>query len=95
MKRSWRNETYTYTVQIPLKNDGVSAPKYDLWNAGDQLNSSSDNNFYYSDLGDGGYNHLELRRYKRQYKQGSNRKGDLAEPMRDTRDWLTGTVLDF
>jgi hypothetical protein len=51
--------------------------------------------FYYSDLGDGGYNHLELRRYKRQYKQGANRKGDLAEPMRDTRDWLTGTELDF
>ena len=90
----WRNETYTYTVQIPLKNDGVSAPKYDLWNAGDQLNSSSDNNFYYSDLGDGGYNHLELRRHKRQYRQGANRKGDLAEPMLQTKNWLEEKVLN-
>ena len=63
----------------------ISAPKYNLWNSTDRLNSGSDNNFYYSDLGDGGYNHLELRRYKRQYRQGANRKGDLAEPMRDTK----------
>jgi len=77
-----------------LKNDGISAPKYGLWNAGDQLNSSSDNNFYYSDLGDGGYNHLELRRYKRQYTQGSNRKGDLAEPMLQTKDWLLDQVFN-
>ena len=81
-------------MQVPLKNDGLSAPQLALWNANDGLNSTSDNNFYYSDTGDGGYNHLELRRYKRQYKQGANRKGDLAEPMRQTEEWLKRDVLN-
>ena len=80
-------------IKLIIGNASICAPKYGLWNAGDQLNSSSDNNFYYSDLGDGGYNHLELRRYKRQYKQGANRKGDLAEPMRQTELWLKNEVL--
>ncbi len=71
-------------------------------NKKDNVYSESSNNFYYDDSGDGGYatcpfgegirplagNHLEIRRVKRLYTQGANKKGDLAIPMRQTKDWI-------
>tara|TARA_R110002124_G_scaffold251749_1_gene416986 strand:- start:684 stop:932 length:249 start_codon:yes stop_codon:yes gene_type:complete len=68
----------------------------------DNVYSESSNNFYYDDSGDGGYatgirplagNHLEIRRVKRLYTQGANKKGDLAIPMQRTRDWLVEDVI--
>ena len=68
----------------------------------DNVYSESSNNFYYDDSGDGGYatgirplagNHLEIRRVKRLYTQGANKKGDLAIPMRQTKEWLENIVL--
>ena len=50
-------------------------------------------NFHYDDSGDGGYNALELMRYKRTYTQGANQKGQLERPMDETRKWLIQKVL--
>ena len=63
------------------------------WNKNDDVDSKSNNNFYYDETGDGGYNHLEIRRIKRLYTEGANRKGDEAETMKDTKDWLLEDVL--
>ena len=63
------------------------------WNKNDDVVSESNNNFYYDETGDGGYNHLEIRRIKRLYTEGANRKGDEAKPMKDTKDWLLEDVL--
>lgn len=90
----FRTQQYSYVSVVPLKNDGVSAPNYATWNKNESLTARGDNNFYYSDAGDGGYNHLEVRRARRLYTQGRNRKGDLAEPMRQTRDWLKAVVVN-
>ena len=71
-------------------------------NKNDNIYSTTDNNFYHDDSGDGGYakgirplagNHLEIRRVKRLYTQGANKKGDLAIPMQRTRDWLVEDVI--
>ena len=61
----------------------------------DNIFSNSDNNFYYDDSGDGGYNHMEIRRAKRLYTQGANKKGDLAIPMQQTKIWLQDEVIGF
>ena len=90
----FRYESFSYVAKIPLKNDGVTTPDHSTWNKNDALYSNSDNNFYYDDPGDGGYNHLELARYKRTYTEGANRKGDLAIPMRQTEIWLKNVVLN-
>ncbi len=89
----YRNESYNYVAKIPLKNDGVTTPNHSTWNKNDNVYSESSNNFYYDDSGDGGYNHLEIRRVKRLYTQGANKKGDLAKPMKETKEWLEQDVL--
>ncbi len=88
----WVTETYIYTVRVPLKNDGVLSPHYAVWKRGDSPNDKN-HNWHYSDAGDGGYNALELMRYKRTYTQGANKKGERAKPMDDTRKWLLQEVL--
>ncbi len=52
-------------------------------------------NWYYDDVpADGGYNHFELRRYKRAYTlPGVFNQGDLAPPMDEAADWLKTTVF--
>ncbi|NGP88268.1 hypothetical protein [Fodinibius halophilus] len=82
---NWLYETYTYTKRIPLKNDGALSPHYGVWDQGDSPNDREHNW--------GGYNALELMRYRRTYTQGNNKKGDLAKPMDDTRKWLEDEVL--
>ncbi len=84
---------YNYVATIPLKNDGVTTPNHSTWNKNDNVYSESSNNFYYDDSGDGGYNHLEIRRAKRLYTQGANKKGDLAIPMQQTKDWIREDIL--
>ena len=76
-----------------MKNDGLIGDSHATWNKNDDVDSKSDNNFYYDETGDGGYNHLEIRRIKRLYTEGANRKGDEAEPMKDTRDWIETEVF--
>jgi len=88
----WKTVTVTTTVRIPLKNDGVLSPYYAVWHQGDNPNDKV-HNWYYGDSGDGGYNDLELMRYKRTYTQGANRKGQLERPMHETHDWLHDHVL--
>tara|TARA_R110002124_G_scaffold251749_2_gene416991 strand:- start:858 stop:2615 length:1758 start_codon:yes stop_codon:yes gene_type:complete len=89
----YRYESYNYVATIPLKNDGITTPNHSTWNKNDNVYSESSNNFYYDDSGDGGYNHLEIRRVKRLYTQGANKKGDLALPIEETRIWLLTDVL--
>lgn len=89
----YRSESYNYVATIPLKNDGITTPNHSTWNKNDNVYSESSNNFYYDDSGDGGYNHLEIRRAKRLYTQGANKKGDLALPIEETRIWLLTDVL--
>ncbi len=84
---------YNYVATIPLKNDGVTTPNHSTWNKNDNVYSESSNNFYYDDSGDGGYNHLEIRRAKRLYTQGANKKGDLAIPMQQTKQWIEDEIL--
>jgi len=89
----YRYESYNYVAKIPLKNDGITTPNHSTWNKNDNIYSTTDNNFYHNDSGDGGYNHLEIRRVKRLYTQGANKKGDLAIPMQRTKEWLEQDVL--
>ncbi len=53
----------------------MATPNHSTWNKNDNVYSESSNNFYYDDSGDGGYNHLEIRRVKRLYTQGAKKKG--------------------
>jgi len=89
----FRNVPYNYVAKIPLKNDGVTTPNHSTWNKNDNIYSTTDNNFYHDDNGDGGYNHLEIRRVKRLYTQGANKKGDLAIPMQRTKQWIEDEIL--
>jgi hypothetical protein len=63
-------------------------------NKNDNLYSKTDNNFYYDDEDDKGFNHLELRRFKRLYTEGNAKKGDEAQPMDEVRDWLKKEVFE-
>ena len=63
-------------------------------NKNDNLYSNTDNNFYYDDGPDKGFNHLELRRFKRLYTEGNAKKGDKAKPMDETEQWLRRYVLN-
>ncbi|MEX2603685.1 MAG: hypothetical protein WD361_05760 [Gracilimonas sp.] len=53
-------------------------------------------NWYYDDIpANGGYNHFELRRYKRAYEMpGVFNQGDLAPPMEQVADWLEFQVFN-
>lgn len=75
------------TMRVPLKNDGFISPKYAKWTSSGTLNDA--HNKYYPDTGKGGgYNDLELMRYKRTYTQGPNKKGQLEKPMKKTHTWI-------
>ena len=62
-------------------------------NKNDNPYSESNNNFYYDDEDDKGFNHLELRRFKRLYTEGNAKKGDEAKPMREVKEWLEQEVI--
>lgn len=68
------------------------APKYAVWSKGDSYNDQV-HNYFYGDGPGGGYNDLELMRYKRTYTQGLNKKGELEKPMKETYKWLNRKVI--
>ena len=81
----WGTETYSYSILVPTKNDGLLGPKYCRWNSGDNYNDQS-HNFYYGDAGtEPGYNHSELKNYKRKY---SPREGGVSRPWEPMEDWF-------
>ena len=91
----YRYETYTYTVRVETKNDGIMGPQYGTWKKSQMSNfntnatgSGSNGNAYYSDVpSDGGYNHMEIRRSKRAYSTSAFKKGDQAPPFRGIESW--------
>ncbi len=80
-----------YTI---TKNDVIISPDYAVWNPNEDPEVSNGINYYYDDVpADGGYNHFELRRYKRAYTlPGVFNQGDLAPPMDEAADWLMEEV---
>jgi len=77
------------------KNDVLIGPEYAVWSPGQNPNDRANNWFYDDTPQDGGYNHFELRRYKRAYTDGPGGfvQGQLAPPMRDAGDWVKITVF--
>ena len=59
------------------------------------MNTPNYSTFYYDDGPNKGFNHLELRRFKRLYTEGNAKKGDEAEPMKRTKDWLREDIFDL
>lgn len=72
-----------------------TGPDYAVWNPNDDPGDGNIN-WYYDDVpADGGYNHFELRRYKRAYTlPGVFQKGQLAPPMDEAAQWLQNFVFD-
>jgi len=80
--------------KIATKNDGLLTPESCVWDPGSSL-TDNPKNHYYDDVPDeGGYNHFELKRYKRNYelKDKDNKiifsVGDYAPPMKEAADWI-------
>ena len=88
----WRSEPHTYTVLTATKNDGLLSPEYAAWDTNGDPDDKV-HNFTYGDGHGGGYNHLELVRYRRAYTQDNEAINTLARPMRETRTWLDNFVL--
>ena len=93
-------QTYTYTVRVETKNDGIMGPQYGTWKKS-QMNrydvrsstSSAQVNAYFSDVpADGGYNHMEIRRSKRAYSTDAFNKGDRTPPFGRIEQWETESV---
>ncbi len=54
----------------PTKNDVLIGPEYAVWSPGQSPTTANGINYYYNDvIVRGGYNHFELKRYKRAYEQ--------------------------
>lgn len=75
------------------KNDGVVSNLSARWSADDQLDDNE--NSYFDDVDeDGGYNHFELRHYKRTYDlpDGNGgyafRAGDKNPTMQRVENWI-------
>jgi len=84
--------------KIVTKNDGLLTPESCVWDPGSSL-TDNPKNHYYDDVPDeGGYNHFELKRYKRNYelKDKDNKiifsVGDYAPPMRQAAIWIRDEV---
>ena len=80
--------------KIATKNDGLLTPESCVWDPGSSLVGYSKNKYYDDDPADGGYNHFELKRYKRNYElKDANlsiifKVGDPAPPMDDAAKWI-------
>jgi hypothetical protein len=87
------------TVVVAQKNDAVFAPQYGVWKETSMpyyATGKASGNYYYSDTEEkGGYNHMELRRYKRAYDDPGNGivKGNKAKPMEEAEQWIREEVL--
>ena len=74
---------------IPTKSDCFLTFNSMTWNKGDNPNDRQKNFHYPDDTPEGGYNHLEIKRYKRAYTlPGVFNKGQLAPPMEETARWI-------
>ena len=76
-----------------FKNDGVVNIHSARWSADDQLDDNE--NSYFDDVDeDGGYNHFELRHYKRTYDLPDDnggyafRAGDKNPTMQEVENWI-------
>ena len=89
---------------IPTKTDGFLTVNSMTWNKNASLNDGV-HNFHYADYNvnafgqdDGGYNHLEVKRYKRAYQLKDKdvkvifNKNDPAPPMREAALWVRDVV---
>jgi hypothetical protein len=75
--------------KMATKNDGLLTPESCVWDSGSPLVGYAKNKYYDDDPADGGYNHFELKRYKRAYTlPGVFNKGGYAPPMKDAADWI-------
>jgi hypothetical protein len=85
---------------IPTKSDGFLTVNSMTWNKNAPLNDGV-HNFHYADYNvnafgqdNGGYNHLEVKRYKRAYQLKDKagkvifNKNDPAPPMLEAADWI-------
>ena len=80
-----------------FKNDGVVSNLSARWSADDQLGDNE--NSYFDDVDeDGGYNHFELRHYKRTYDlpDGNGgyafRAGDKNPTMQEVENWIIENI---
>lgn len=83
-----------FYVLVATKNDGLLTPESCVWDPGSSLTNNPKNHYYDDVSADGGYNHFELKRYKRNYESKDVnlntvfRVGDYAPPMRDAARWI-------
>jgi hypothetical protein len=79
--------------QIATKNDGLLTPESCVWDPGSSLTDNPKNQYYDDVPADGGYNHFELKRYRRNYTlPGVFNAGDYAPPMRQAALWIRDEV---
>lgn len=81
------------TFQVADKNDGVVNINSVLWSKGDAFDDA--NNLFMSDAPyNGGYNHFEIRNYKRAYSLPSSNgnpgfsEGDVNPAMLRVENWI-------
>ncbi len=91
----WELQLVPTLFSVPTKNDVIISPDYAIWSPGQYRNDRVVNWYYDDQPADGGYNHFELRRYKRAYTlPGVFQVGQYAPPMRDAALWLDNDVLN-
>lgn len=92
----WELQYIPTPFALATKNDVIIGPEYAVWNPNEDPDILNGVNYYYDDVpADGGYNHFELRRYKRAYTlPGVFNLGDLAPPMNEAAIWLEDDVFD-
>ena len=91
-----------YEIQIvqgyyryATKNDGLLTHESCVWDPGSPLVGYSKNKYYDDVPDEGGYNHFELKRYKRAYTlPGVFNAGDYAPPMREAARWINNDFQD-
>jgi hypothetical protein len=82
------------SIQIGTKNDGLLTPQSCVWDPGSPLVGYAKNKYYDDVPNDGGYNHFELKRYKRAYTlPGVFNVGDYAPPMREAALWINNNFV--
>lgn len=96
----WETVTELVYVNAAQKNDAVTAPQYGVWKNSDMQNYSSTRskgNYYYSDTGtNGGYNHMEMRRFRYAYSDPSNGVSKNAKvlPLKEAEEWIRLILTD-
>jgi hypothetical protein len=82
-------QTVKIIRSIPTKSDGFLTINSMTWNKGDNPNDRQKNFHYPDNTPEGGYNHIEVKRYKRAYTlPGVFNVGDPAPPMDEAAKWI-------